>query len=378
MYIHTSKDYTPNVLHFHGMNLQQLNGTFNIILEKHELKNDFDNHKLAIASTWTNIDQCSVFQQCNRYHIPIYNIVPRTYDTSEPWFMPNKIKFFIEFLNHCEQEIILFVDGYDVLFTHIDDILVRFYKQPYHILFGPSCNNYPNIEIDKIYGRQNKGMYAYFNAGCVIGYRKDLLKFYQESLQYIDCENPWNSEQFILRLAFSKYSKDKKQNFVGVDFESKIFQSMGMMNSSFNKNEVILEPKENELPKNILIIYNREQDKQELWESKLTNPINYFPLLDISITLLDYSIQKERFNKFVLDMNDNTNYQNIKEICEYCVLNEIPIIFFIKSMNVLKQDKKIEEICNTYKEHSKIIMEPTFKKMIDSLFIIENIKKEDN
>jgi hypothetical protein len=74
MYIHTSKDYTPNVLHFHGMNLQQLNGTFNIILEKHELRNDFDNHKLAIASTWTNIDQCSVFHQCNRYHIPIYNI----------------------------------------------------------------------------------------------------------------------------------------------------------------------------------------------------------------------------------------------------------------------------------------------------------------
>lgn len=232
----------PNVLHFHGKNLTQLAGTLDTIMTNHKVNGNFDHDKLRIVSTWTDPQACILLQQMNKHGIPITNCVPDGYDIAKQWYMPNKIKFFIKVLETTEQDIVMFLDGYDVLITHLNDIVDRFTSQPYRILFGPSCNNYPNVDIDIIHGRQNLGMYCYFNAGCCIGYREDLLKFYKEVQELVKIDNPVGSEQYIMRFAFAKYSKNKAQHFIGIDYKCKIFQSMGMLVSDFNSRSIMLKP----------------------------------------------------------------------------------------------------------------------------------------
>jgi hypothetical protein len=194
---------------------------------------DFD--QLAIISTWTDAQSCCLLQQCIKNNISIYNCVPDNYDTTQEWYMPNKIKFFLNLLEKITQPYILFLDGYDVLLTHLDDILNKFKEFNYDILFNPSCNNYPDVLIDIIPNRTQKGVYRYFNAGCCIGKREALIKFYKEALEYIDIANPLNSEQFIMRHAFAKYSKDPIQRFIGIDHDCRIFQSMGVLDCNIDR-----------------------------------------------------------------------------------------------------------------------------------------------
>ena len=228
---------TPNVLHFHGQNKSQLANTFRIISQDHIVDVDYDKTKLTIVSTWTDTEYCCLLNQCEKFNIPLVNCVPENYDNTQQWYMPNKIQFFINTLEKIETELVMFLDGYDVLFLHLDDIIKRYKEQKYTILFGPSCNNYPDTKVDTICGRISMGTYRYFNAGCVIGERNALLKFYKEAQQFINVPNPWNSEQLVMRYAFAKYSSNKNQTFVGIDYKCNIFRSMGVTDSNINEKE---------------------------------------------------------------------------------------------------------------------------------------------
>ena len=233
---------TPNVFHFHGMNIDQLPKTFEKIFNECEVDANYDRDKLAIVSTWTDDDKCCLYQQCKKFDIPLINCVPSDYDRTQPWYMPNKIHFFINTLKSLKQKYVMFLDGYDVLISGLGNVIERFESQPYRILFGPSCNNYPDMKIDFLYGRSKLGIYRYFNAGCCMGHREDLLRFYKESLEYINIENPLKSEQFILRNVFGKYSYDSKQTFVNIDSESLIFRSMGVTDSKIEDYIIRLRP----------------------------------------------------------------------------------------------------------------------------------------
>ena len=254
MKITNFNNFYPNVLHFHGQNKTQLPQTFSMVCNEHEVNANYDKSKLAIISTWTDDGQCCLLQQCKKYNIPLINCVPDNYDRTQQWYMPNKIKFFLNTLEKIDQEYVMFLDGYDVLLTHLDDILDKYLRIGYDIIYGPSCNNYPDIFIDCVPNRINKGIYRFFNAGCCIGKKEALKKFYQESLEYINIENPMNSEQFIMRHAFKKYSNDMSQRFITVDWQCEIFQSMGVLDCTFNDShtEITMIPNRN-VRKNIII-----------------------------------------------------------------------------------------------------------------------------
>ena len=240
MKITNFNNFYPNVLHFHGQNKAQLPRTFDMIFNEHQVNANYDKSKLAIISTWTSDEDCCLYQQCKKYNIPLINCVPEDYDTTQPWYMPNKIKFFLDTLEKIDQEYVLFLDGYDVLLTHLDDILEKYLKTGYDIIFNPSCNNYPDVFIDCIPNRINLGPYRYFNAGCCIGKKDALKKFYQESQEFINVENPKNSEQFIMRHAFKKYSSDPSQKFIKIDNLCEIFQSMGVIDCTFDDAHTML------------------------------------------------------------------------------------------------------------------------------------------
>ena len=247
MKITNFNNFYPNVLHFHGQNKSQLPKTFDMIFNEHQVNANYDKSKLAIISTWTSDEDCCLYQQCKKHNIPLINCVPDNYDTAQPWYMPNKIKFFLDILEKIDQEYVLFLDGYDVLLTHLDDILDKYLRIGYDIIFNPSCNNYPDIFIDCIPNRIHLGIYRYFNAGCCIGKKEALKKFYKESLEFLNIENPKNSEQFIMRHAFKKYSSDPNQKFITIDNKCEIFQSMGVLDCTFNDShtELIMIPNDN-------------------------------------------------------------------------------------------------------------------------------------
>ena len=243
---------TPNILHFHGKNKGELPSTFNRVEKEAVLTKPDD--RIAIVSTWTNKEDCCLYQQCKKFGIGVINCVPDDYDTTQPWYMPNKIKFFINTLEKIDKDIVLFLDGYDVLITSFDGILDKFFKSGYEILFGPSCNNYPDVSLDVLYGRSELGLYRYFNAGCCIGYRESLLKFYKEALEYVDVFNPKNSEQLVMRYAFAKYSNDKKQKFINIDNKCEIFQSMGYIESDAPTNNEVINIWNNKMPSRIYVV----------------------------------------------------------------------------------------------------------------------------
>lgn len=275
MKITNFNNFYPNVLHFHGQNKTQLPQTFNMILNEHEVNADYDKSKLAIISTWTNDNECCLLQQCKKFNIPLYNCVPEDYDKTQQWYMPNKIKFFLDILEKIDQEYIMFLDGYDVLLTHLDDILDKFNRFHYDIVYGPSCNNYPNVFIDCISNRINLGVYRYFNAGCCIGKKEALKKFYTESLEFINIENQFNSEQFIMRHAFKKYSNDLNQRFVTIDSNCEIFQSMGVLDCTFDDSHqtLLMMPNKN-VKQNIVVTGAFGFIGKELVKQLKLNPSN--------------------------------------------------------------------------------------------------------
>lgn len=240
-----------NILHFQGKNLEQFEKTSKLIFE--DVKLDPIEENLSIVSCWTNNVDCVLAQQLWKNNIKIYNALPSDYDFNKPWDMRNKIKYYIDCLeNIITTDIVLLLDGYDVLFSSTKDIVKKFKAQPYRILFNSTVNNYPPVYIDEIKNRDNYDNFAiFFNAGCCIGYREDLIKFYKRCYQIINIENLFNSEQYVLRHVFSEYSNDPSQQFIWIDFKRDIFHTMGYMLANYDANTKIIKIIDNlEVPQN--------------------------------------------------------------------------------------------------------------------------------
>lgn len=121
----------------------------------------------------------------------------------------------------------MILDGYDVLFSHTEGIMEKFLSFNKRIVYNASANNYPIIRVDEIPNRYDIRKFRYFNAGCCIGYRQDLIQFYTDAIPYTDKKiNVFNSEQYALRHVFKRFSNDLTQSYIGIDTECKIFQTM--------------------------------------------------------------------------------------------------------------------------------------------------------
>lgn len=241
-----------NIIHLQGKTIESFPKTIEIIQNTAEI-NPINDKKLSIVSCWTEDKKCILKQQLDRFNIKLINALPNNYNYLSNWYMPNKIKYYINCLeNQIETEYVLILDGYDVLVNTFDNIINKFKKTNYRILFNATHHNYPNEEIDILYNRKKYLPYGYFNAGCCIGYRKDLIKFYKESLEYINIYNPYESEQKILRHTFAKYSNDKYQKFIGIDYKQNIFSTMGKTTTEYFYDE--------SLNKHIIYIRNNYED----------------------------------------------------------------------------------------------------------------------
>lgn len=216
-----------NVLHFCGRSLKEFPSTTKLVYELIELDTNI-NPDLTIISCWTDDNRCMLYQQLKKHGIKLHNCLPKTYNKwYSTWHMPYKVNYILSYLvNHVKTKYVLILDGYDVLMTNTTTLLDKFLNQKYRILFNATPNNFPEETIDIVPGRENLGRHCYFNAGCCIGYREDLIKFYAEALEYMCLPNPLNSEQKLLRHVYANYSEDPNQTFVGFESNPDIFLAM--------------------------------------------------------------------------------------------------------------------------------------------------------
>ena len=225
-----------NVLHFCGSSIQDFPITIKNIYNNIKL-GEIDNN-LTLLSCWTDDSKCILYGQLKKNNIKLHNAIPKEYNFNSTWYMPYKIVYILQYLlNSVTTEYTMILDGYDVLMTSTDNILKKINSQSYKILFNASPNNYPDIIVDNIPDREKLGTYRYFNAGCCIGKTKDLIKFYSTSLKYINVDNPKNSEQLIMRYAFSEL-----MDCVGIDYNNLIFNCMGRTKVVGFKDSIMLEP----------------------------------------------------------------------------------------------------------------------------------------
>ena len=224
-----------NILHFQGKSKEILRNTFTFIEDNIVLDKNI-NKELSFVSCWTDDNKCCLYKQLKKFNITLINALPNDYDYSQHWDMRNKIYFYIDCLkNKVNTDVVLLLDGYDVLLSSTESILEKFKETGYRIIFNTTYNNYPNENIDYIENRRHLGFFQYFNAGCCIGYREDLIKFYTECLNYIDIPNPVRSEQKVLRHCFANYSNDTQQKFVWLDVDRNIFHTMAYTNPIYNE-----------------------------------------------------------------------------------------------------------------------------------------------
>lgn len=229
-----------NLLHFQGTSMNDYKKTTNFIYKNIDL--DPIENDLEIASCWTDEYKCILYNQLKKNNIELINVLPKNYDYSKQWDMRNKIRYYIDYLRNTKSKYIILLDGYDVLFVNTNNIISKFESYGYDILFNSSHNRYPDEEVEVIENREEKlGFFQYFNAGCCIGYRESLLKFYLECLNYINIENPNRSEQLIVRKAFAKYSNDDNQRFIWVDNNRDIFHTMCYTKVNYDANTNILQ-----------------------------------------------------------------------------------------------------------------------------------------
>lgn len=212
-----------NICHFQGKSMSE-----NPLLIYYLYNKKIGGEKpknLTIITTETDPKNAVLTQQLYLNNIPYINSV--TEDLFE-WSNIHKIGFIIDALEKTETEYSLVLDGRDVVINTFEGLMDKYKATGLSILYNASKNNFPRVEIDKLHDRDWRGDFKYFNAGCVIGVTKDLLRFYKECRDLMpnlkDVEI-FNSEQYIIRYGFAKYSADVNNKFVDFDWECNIFQT---------------------------------------------------------------------------------------------------------------------------------------------------------
>ena len=218
----------PNILHFQGRSII-MNQTFNKQVDD-TLQSKFEGFpdNLTVITTFTNKDQSPLVYQLENNNVPYINSYKEEYG---PFIMTDKIKYIVNALKEVKTEYVLILDGYDVLIQSFENILERFKEYNTKMLFNASKNNYPVVVLDRMPFRDYIGQFNCFNAGCAIGYTKDFLDFYSDAEELMNMEgffNPYNSEQFILRHIFGKYSEKmlEENPYISIDYSCKVFLAL--------------------------------------------------------------------------------------------------------------------------------------------------------
>lgn len=218
MQYYSHSNYPIQIAHFPG----QSSITYKAVLDEGKKTTFYKPYNLEIISiitpSYLNNDNTALDYQLKLNNIEYINPAKRYIGK---WSNSKKVGFIIKALKQVKQEYVLIMDGSDVcVMSDLSDIIERFKTYKKDIIFNATVWHYPKLEIDNVEDRKQYGKYCYLNAGCCIGRKDALIKFYQECQRLIKKDKRKNpSEQFYVRQVF-----DKHQDTVFFDYECKIFQ----------------------------------------------------------------------------------------------------------------------------------------------------------
>jgi hypothetical protein len=164
------------------------------------------------------------------YINPLYNRFMR-------WERQGKVNHILSALKQTDKKYCLIMDGNDVsILSDLTDIIDRLKSYDKKIIYNPTLFMYPHVVIEHIPNREQYGEYCHINAGCCIGERKELVKFYKHALAYIKQDSrPIDSEQYYIRKAFNDF-----QDTVFFDYKCKIFQCWHKMEYEIKNDDIYL------------------------------------------------------------------------------------------------------------------------------------------
>jgi len=221
-----SKSIPINISHFQGTSRERYTEFMSRVSNNSDLSSFPED--LTIITVFTDKESCILYKQLEKFNISCINAYDFCEDKNKEWFMPDKVSYILKALDTVKTTYALILDGYDVLINSFDNILYKFKQTNLKMLYNSTKNNFPNVYIDKIHDRDWRGEFRFFNAGCAIGYTNEFKKFYQDCLDLIPfINNPFSSEQFVLRNIFAKYSEkvDTKDAYIDFDWQCNIFQT---------------------------------------------------------------------------------------------------------------------------------------------------------
>jgi len=133
----------------------------------------------------------------------------------------NLLREFIKTLP--KTDIIIFVDGYDVLLLNLDNIVSKFksFKKPIVV----SSEN-QNVDFLLSYFK-NRIFYGAQNTGCYMGYVWGFEKFFEFYCSEFDCmDNSLDDQRTMGWLLYHSKNKNKVQNLIAIDTDMKIFYTI--------------------------------------------------------------------------------------------------------------------------------------------------------
>lgn len=212
------KDQLYNIFHFPGSSVCDNKYWMYIISQYNNIKVP---RGLTIITFATDENESPLIQQCKRCGVSYINA---SKDIKE-WDNRLKIPLTLQALKQVKTKYVCILDGYDVVIQTLDKVLDNFKETNYRILFNATNTNFPNVQEEIIPNRDDLGAHKYLNAGACIGYTTDVKRFYKEveKIRQEDVDNPFRSEQLLVRKAFAKYSQDPDQRLVFIDNEEKVF-----------------------------------------------------------------------------------------------------------------------------------------------------------
>lgn len=147
------------------------------------------------------------------------------------WNFKQKIYWTYDYLKICNEEIVIFTDGYDVFYLHNSNLIYeKFISLNTDILW--SSEKWYSHQLDKykiFYDNIGKGKYKYLNTGGVIGYKSALLEFYTNMINYMETEEFWvhmnnNNLQTDDQAIISTYIANNYNKYnLSLDYDQNIF-----------------------------------------------------------------------------------------------------------------------------------------------------------
>lgn len=242
-------------------------------------------------------------------------------------------KYLLEIKNYNDKDIIILCDSYDMLFQDSESTIIKKFKslnKP--IIISSEMNLLLPSQLDQFdfspleftpnkFKISNKSDYLYPCMGGVIGYKKELQKFYKTLLSYNDnklIQSCYHDDQCLVSYYFTK---NHEKNFI-LDYEQQIF---GNLSGSLNRYELINKKLHNKKTNNTPSLLHFQGNSLSYYNEYMV-PLGYKEV-DTKVEIIPFN--KSKVVKTYFDKYHEFCWQNLFQIYNNMDNNDL---FFYRSI----------------------------------------------